>query len=47
MRDLVLRLKEVKDKDQQEEDTERLDERKQRRFSSPQQLFENIYVKKC
>ena len=36
MRDLVLRLKEVKDKDEQEEDTKRLDEGKQRRFSSPQ-----------
>ena len=36
MRDLVLRLKEVKDKEEQEEDTKRLDEGKQRRFSSPQ-----------
>ena len=36
MRYLVLRLKEVKDKDEQEEDTKRLDEGKQRRFSSPQ-----------
>ena len=36
MRDLVLRLKEVKDKEEQEEDTKRLDGGKQRRFSSPQ-----------
>ena len=36
MRYLVLRLKELKDKDEQEEDTKRLDEGKQRRFSSPQ-----------
>ena len=35
MRDLVLRLKEVKDKEEQE-DTKRLDGGKQRRFSSPQ-----------
>ena len=35
MRDLVLRLKEVKDKEEQEEDTKRLDGGKQR-FSSPQ-----------
>ena len=34
MRDLVLRLKEVKDKEEQEEDTKRLDRGKQRRFSS-------------
>ena len=36
MRDLVLRLKDVKDKEEQEEDTNRLDGGKQRRFSSPQ-----------
>nr|XP_058955812.1 uncharacterized protein LOC131783081 [Pocillopora verrucosa] len=36
MRDLVLRLKEVKDKEEHEEDTKRLDGGKQRRFSSPQ-----------
>ena len=36
MRDLILRLKEVKDKEEQEEDTKRLDGGKQRRFSSPQ-----------
>ena len=36
MRDLVLRLKEVKDKEEQEEDTKRLDGGKQRRLSSPQ-----------
>ena len=36
MRDLVLRLKDVKDKEEQEEDTMRLDGGKQRRFSSPQ-----------
>ena len=36
MRDLVLRLKEVKDKEEQEEDTKRLDGGKQRRFLSPQ-----------
>ena len=36
MRDLVLRLKDVKDKEEQEEDTKRLDGGKQRRFSSPQ-----------
>ena len=34
MRDLVLRLKEVKHKEEQEEDTKRLDGGKQRRFSS-------------
>ena len=36
MRDLVLRLKEVKDKEEQEEDTKRLDGGKKRRFLSPQ-----------
>ena len=36
MRDLVLRLKEVKDEEEQEEDTKRLDGGKQRRFLSPQ-----------
>ena len=36
MRDLVLRLKEVKDKEEQEEDTKRLGGGKQRRFLSPQ-----------
>ena len=35
VKDLVLRLKEVKDKEEQEEDTKRLDGGKQR-FSSPQ-----------
>ena len=36
MKYLVLRLKHVKDKEEQEEDTKRLDGGKQRRFSSPQ-----------
>ena len=36
MKYLVLRLKDVKDKEEQEEDTNRLDGGKQRRFSSPQ-----------